>query len=120
MKKSVFVSLLAMCLFGLKASAQTNKTKDTIPVFSIADSASYTGNYKYEGLPFQYMEVSVKDGRLTFAGGEYNGFLNPVKDKKDVFDADGAALFTFSRNSNGKVTDLRIDYQGQSYIGKRE
>jgi hypothetical protein len=120
MKKTILVSLFAVCLFALKASAQTNQPKDSIPVFSIADSASYTGNYKYEGLPFQYMEISVKDGKLAFVGGEYNGFLNPMKDKKDAFDADGAALFTFLRNREGKVAELQINYQGQTYLGKRE
>ncbi len=87
---------------------------------SIVDSAIYTGKYKYEGLPFQYMEISVKDGKLIFSGGEYNGSLNPIKEKKDAFDADGLALFTFFRNSEGKVAELQIDYQGQSYLGKRE
>ncbi|MDB5206263.1 MAG: hypothetical protein JWR72_1338 [Flavisolibacter sp.] len=120
MKKTILVSVFAVCLFALKTSAQTNKPKDTIPVFSIADSASYTGNYKYEGLPFQYMEISVKDGKLAFSGGEYNGTLNPIKDKKDAFDADGAALFTFLRHSEGKVAELQINYQGQTYLGKRE
>lgn len=120
MKKTLFLSLFAFCLVTFEASAQTS-TPATKPVFEIADSATFVGKYKYEGLPFEYMTVSVKEGKLYFFGGEYSGFLSPLKDKKDVFDAaNGEALFTFVRNSENKVTDLQIDYQGQSFMGKRE
>ena len=118
MKKIIIVTLFSVCLFSFKASAQASK--DSIPVFSIADSATFTGKYKYEGMPFEYMEVSVKDGKLYFEGGEYSGVLQPVKDKKDAFDANGEAVFTFLRNNENKVAQLKIDYQGQSYLGKRE
>ena len=120
MKKTIFLSLLALCLVAVKASAQTSPPSGSGPVFEISDSATYVGKYKYEGLPFDYMTVSVKDGKLYYFGGEYSGFLTPVKDKKDVFDANGEALFTFHRNSDKKVVDLQIDYQGQSFMGKRE
>lgn len=120
MKKTLFLSILALCLVAVEASAQTSNPT-TKPVFEIADSATFVGKYKYEGLPFEYMTVSVKEGKLYFFGGEYSGFLSPLKDKKDVFDAaNGEALFTFVRNSEDKVTDLQIDYQGQSFMGKRE
>jgi hypothetical protein len=118
MNKIIIVTLFSLGVFASKASAQTSK--DSIPVFSIADSASFTGKYKYEGLPFEYMEVSVKDGKLFYSGGEYSGNLIPVKDKKDAFDANGEAVFTFLRNKENKVAELKIDYQGQSYLGKRE
>ena len=120
MKKTFFLSLFALCLLAINASAQTSGPSGSGPVFEISDSASYVGKYKYEGLPFEYMTVTTKDGKLYYFGGEYAGFLIPVKDKKDVFDANGEALFTFRRNSENKVADLQIDYQGQSYLGKRE
>ncbi|NTS40297.1 hypothetical protein HRG84_05210 [Flavisolibacter sp. BT320] len=121
MKKTVLLALLAICLGTLDAAAQTSTPSSSGPVFEISDSATYIGKYKYEGLPFDYMTVSVKEGKLYFFGGEYSGFLTPVKDKKDVFDAaNGEALFTFRRNSENKVTDLQIDYQGDSFTGKRE
>lgn len=121
MKKTIFLSLFALCLLAVNASAQTSNPSDSKPVFEISDSVTYIGKYKYEGLPFDYMTVSVKEGKLYFSGGEYAGFLAPLKDKKDVFDAaNGEALFTFIRNSENKVVDLQIDYQGQSYTGKRE
>jgi cytochrome c len=121
MKKTILLSLFALCLFASNASAQTTATTDTASAFSIADSASFTGKYLYEGLPFEHMEVSVKDGKLAFMGGDYNGILEPIKGKKDTFDAaDGAAIFTFLRNAENKIAELRIEYQGQSFVGKRE
>lgn len=120
MKKTVLFSLIMFSLCALKASAQTAPPKDSIPEFSIADSASYTGKYKYEGLPFEYMEVGVKEGKLAYSGGEYKGFLTPVQGKKDVFDANGVALITFLRNGEGKVGEMQIDHDGQIFVGKRE
>ncbi len=118
MKKKIIVSLFTLCVFALKASAQTSK--DTIPVFSIADSVSFTGKYAYEDLPFKYMEINVKNGKLYYSGGEYSGSLDPVKNEKDTIDAGGVALFTFLRNNENNIAELKIDYQGQSYLGKRE
>ena len=124
MRKTIFLSLLSICLFVLKASAQdtaqSTKPTDSIPVFSIADSSIFTGKYKYEGLPFEYMEISVKDGKLFYSGGEYNGPLDDIKNKKDAFDASGQAIFTFLRNDDNEVTTLQIDYQGQTFTGTKE
>jgi hypothetical protein len=120
MKKTILFSLLAVCLCAFGASAQTTGPKDTATVFSIADSASFTGKYLYEGLPFEHMEISVKDGKLAYSGGEYNGVLEPIKGKKDAFDAGGVAFFTFLRNPENKVAELRIEYQGDAFVGKRE
>jgi len=121
MKKIFLVFTFAMALFALKATAQTTGTgQDTASVFNIADSSTFVGKYRYEGLPFEYMTVSVQDGKLYYSGGEYSGTLEPVKDKKDTFDANGEAIFTFVRDAENKVTQMRIDYQGQSYMGERE
>ena len=120
MKKTILLAVFTVCLFALKSSAQTSKPTDSIPVFSISDSSSFTGKYKYDNLPFEYMEISVKDGKLYYSGGEYSGYLEPLKDKKDAFDANGQALFTFLRDGEKKVGELQIDYQGQTYVGKRE
>jgi len=129
MRKTIFISLFSVCLFTLKVSAQDTTPTDSIPAysiadsiaaFSIADSAAFTGKYKYEGLPFEYMEISVKDGKLFYSGGEYNGPLDDIKNKKDAFDANGHAIFTFLRNDDNEVTTLQIDYQGQTFTGTKE
>ncbi|MGN6212702.1 hypothetical protein [Parafilimonas sp.] len=122
MKKTIFIPLLGICFFTLSVSAQNSaaETISSTPAFSIADSSTFTGKYKYEGLPFEYMEISVKDDKLYYSGGEYNGPLDAISDKKDAFDASGAATFTFIRDSDNKVTTLQIDYQGQTYTGSKE
>ncbi len=120
MRKTIFILLFGISFFSLKTSAQNIKPTDSIPAFSIADSTTFTGKYKYENLPFEYMEISVKDGKLFYSGGEYNGSLNNIKDKKDAFDATGIAVFTFKRNDDNDVTELQIDYQGQIFSGTKE
>ena len=120
MKKLIFIFFLSAGLVSLKANAQSATTPEIKTQFSIADSASFKGKYKFEGLPFEYIEVTVQDNKLHFVGGEYNGFLTPISDKKDSFDIDGQALFTFGRNIENNIVELKVDYQGQSYVGKKE
>ena len=119
MKKLIFGFFITAVLFSTQAYSQTT-TPETRTQFSIADSTSFKGKYKFEGLPFEYVEVSVQDNKLYFVGGEYKGALIPINDKKDAFDVNGEAVFTFSRNNENKITELKIDYQGQSYQGKKE
>jgi len=120
MKKVFVCAALLMGLFTTSISAQSGRPPEPTQRFSISDSADFLGKYKYEGLPFEYMTISVKDGKLSYSGGEYNGFLDPLKDKKDVFDAGGVAVFTFTRDAGNKVKELLIDYQGQTHTGKKE
>ena len=120
MKKLIFILALTTGFLAAQAYSQTTTTSETKTQFSIADSAAFKRKYKYEGLPFEYVEVSVQDNKLYFVGGEYNGALIPIHNKKDAFDVNGEAVFTFSRNTENKIIELKIDYQGQSYLGKKE
>ncbi len=118
-KKSVFLLLCVVALFSLNAGAQATQTPETKSTFSISDSTAFKGKYKFEGLPFEYVDLSVRDNKLFFVGGEYNGPLEP-SDKKDAFNVNGEAVFSFSRNAENKITELKIDYNGQSFVGKKE
>lgn len=120
MKKLFFIFCCLTTFFSLHAGAQATPAPDTKTNFSIADSVAFKGKYKFEGLPFEYVELSVQDNKLYFVGGEYNGPLVPVNDKKDVFNVNGEAVFTFNRNAENKITELKIDYNGQSFVGKKE
>lgn len=120
MNKSIILSLLLAVVFATTASAQSPERPDSTKNLPPADSVSYVGKYKYEGMPFEFMDITMKDGKLNFSGGEYSGPLNPVKDKKDVFDANGAAIFSFVRDADGKVGALSIDYNGQTFSGKKQ
>ena len=72
-------------------------------------------------MPFDYVEVIIKESKLYFFAGEYQGNLEPLKDKKDSFDALGQAVFSLGRNTDGTdVEGLKIDYNGQVIEGKKE
>ena len=120
MKKSMIVLFLSAFIISSDAHSQASPGSETKWQFSIADSASYTGKYRFEGLPFEFIEVTVQENKLHFVGGEYNGFLVPTNDKKDAFDVNSEAVFTFKRNPENKVTGLKVDYNGQSFEGKKE
>jgi hypothetical protein len=119
MKKFIIALFFTTGFIFLKASAQSNNDS-TKWQFSIADSASYKGKYMFEGLPFEYMEVTVQEGQLYFTGGEYKGFLIPMADKKESFDVNGQAIFSFTCNNENKIIELKVDYQGQTFQGKKE
>ena len=121
MKRMIVLLLVSFSIIVTEASAQASAPPEAASSFAVVDTAAFKGKYKFENLPFEYIEVSVEQGKLFFVGGEYNGFLEPVKDKKDVFDVgDGVATFTFGRNKENKIETLKVDYDGQSFEGKKE
>jgi hypothetical protein len=120
MKKLLIILFLSIGFIGSKAHSQSTPASETKPQFSIADSASFKGKYKFEGTPFEFIEISVQDAKLYFVGGEYNGFLIPLTDKKDAFNVNDQAVFTFGRDNANKITELKVDYQGQIFSGKKE
>ena len=120
MKKIVFVLAASFGLMAANASPVKAAPAPFVKLIRIANNADYVGKFKYEGLPFEHMEVSIREEKLYFAGGEYSGLLTPLDGKPDVFDANGQAVFTFLRNTEKKVTELQIDYQGQTFVGRKE
>jgi hypothetical protein len=119
MKKLALILFLAIGLVSNQAHSQSTPSQTT-PQFTIADSASFKGKYKFEGMPFEFIEITVRDKKLYFEGGEYNGFLVPLTDKKDAFNVNDQAVFTFGRDNGSKITELKVDYQGQLFAGKKE
>src|SRR5688572_19261436 len=120
MKKLIILLFSAVGFVSFQAHSQSTPASETKSQFLIADSASFKGKYKFENLPFEYIEISVRENKLYFIGGEYNGFLVPLTDKKNVFNVNDQAVFTFGRDSENKITELKVDYQGQIFIGKKE
>lgn len=122
MKKLLLLVVIGLFVVSFDASAQTPTPPDTSAWFKVSDTALYKGKYKIEGAPFDFLEVVVRESKLYFlAGGQYEGFLEPIKDKKDAFDVMGQAIFTFSRNADGSdMEGLKIDYSGMVLEGKKE
>jgi hypothetical protein len=121
MQKFVFSFLLGLLAF-CGASAQTTTT--TTPATAVADTVAlkeYAGKYKFEGLPFEYIEFSLKDGVLNVQAGDQGGPMVQNKEVPEKFDAaDGQAKITFVRNEEKKVVRVSIDYQGMMLEGKKE
>ena len=122
MKKLLLLVVIVLFVISFDASAQTPTPPDTSAWFKVSDTALYKGKYKIEGAPFEFLEVVVRESKLYFlAGGQYEGFLEPIKDKKEAFDVMGQAVFTFTRNADGTdVEAMKIDYNGMVMEGKKE
>ncbi len=91
------------------ASAPTTQT----------DLNDYVGKYKMQGLPFDYIEVSQKDGKLMMEAGGQGGQIAKT-DTPDKFDADGKALLFFIRGDDKKVKTLKMEAMGFTFEGKKE
>ena len=82
------------------------------------DLNDYAGKYKMTGLPFPFVEVSVKDGKVMMQAGEQGGEIKPAGE--DKFDADGKATILFIRDEKKKVTKLKMEAMGFSFDGVKE
>jgi len=122
MKSFVFVLACALSVSTLYAAPATGTATIKTPVYQ-ADSVDlnqYVGKYKFEGLPFEFVTIAVKDGQLTIDTGSEAGAMTPVKNTPDAFDAAGRATLTFKRDDTKKVTGVTLDAQGMSFEGKKE
>lgn len=84
----------------------------------VADLNAYAGKYKMTGLPFPYIEVTVKEGKLIMDAGGNVGEIKPTAEA-DKFDADGKATIFFIREGE-KVGKLKMDAMGFSFEGVKE
>jgi cytochrome c len=80
---------------------------------------AYAGKYKFTGLPFEFIKISVEDGALMSDNGGQKGALKATV-TADRFDANGQAMFQFVRDGDGKVTGMKLEAMGMSFEGKRE
>jgi cytochrome c len=80
----------------------------------------YVGKYKMSGLPFDYIEVINKEGKVwSKAGNGQEGELT-VTGKPDRFDAGGQAIIVFVRDEKSKVIGMKVEAMGMSFEGKKE
>ncbi|PRY39254.1 uncharacterized protein DUF3471 [Spirosoma oryzae] len=122
MKTLVFTLACTLSLSTLYAASTPAPAEATVQV-AVADSVDlnqYVGKYKFEGLPFEFVTIAVKDGKLTIDTGSESGAMTAVKDAADTFDAAGRATLKFKRDDTKKVTGVTLDAQGMSFEGKKE
>ena len=91
---------------------------NTTATYTSDELSAFAGKYKMTGLPFPYIEVSVKEGKLNMDAGGQAGPIDPTA-TKDKFDAGGKAVLTFVRES-GKVTKLVMEAMGFKFEGTKE
>lgn len=123
MKKIVLTVACVVSLLAVYAATPTVVSSSVMGQVCRGDSADlnqYVGKYKFEGLPFEYITIGVKDGKLTIDTGSEVGELTPVRDATDKFDASGRATLKFNRDENQKIIGLTLDAQGMSFDGKKE
>ncbi len=83
------------------------------------DLSTYAGKYKMTGLPFEHIDVSVKDGKLHMEAGGQGGEIKAT-DTSDKFDADGKATIYFIRDETAKVSKIKLEAMGMTFEGKKE
>ena len=122
MKKYILTLVGVAVLTATYAAPRAISMPGLTQSISLGDSVNlnqYTGKYKFEGLPFEFVTIGVKDGKLTIDTGSENGVLSPLQDA-DSFDAAGRATLLFTRDADKKVTGLTLKAAGNDYPGKKE
>jgi cytochrome c len=108
-----------MIVFGtqFKMEGETNAVAPAL-TYTTDELSAFTGKYKMTGLPFPYIEMSVKDGKLVMDAGGQAGLVQATS-TKDKFDASGRAMISFVRD-NQKVTKLVMEAMGFKFEGVKE
>lgn len=106
--KKLFVFVLFLCL-PLFITAQNNNLAD------------YVGSYKFEGVPFEKVIVSVEGTTiLAEAEGVGKGEIFASKNKDEFTEPNNEAVLTFHRDGSGQVISLTVKVQGSELKGVKE
>ena len=112
-------SLMVVMGIEFKTDAPASGTAPVVDATPKNDLSAYAGKYKMTGLPFEYIEVSVKDGKVVMNAAGQAGELTPTG-TPDKFDADGKAMIYFTRDESAKVSKIKLDAMGMTFEGKKE
>ena len=93
--------------------------KSTAIVPSTVELNDYAGKYKMTGLPFEFIVITIKDGKVMMDASGQTGELKPTA-IADTYDADGKAIINFIRDEKKVVTKLKMDAMGFSFQGSKE
>jgi cytochrome c len=109
--------------FQTGQSASNNAGSSTTQVAQPVSLSSpqldaYAGKYKMTGLPFDYIEVTPKAGKLYIKAGNNEGELTPGSEA-DEFKGDNNTVFKFGRDADRKVASLTLEVQGMSFKGNK-
>jgi len=82
------------------------------------DLNAYAGKYKMTGLPFEYIVMSVREGKLIMDANGQSGEIKSIG--TDTFDANGQAKITFIRDDGKVVRKLKMEAMGFTFEGAKE
>ena len=71
------------------------------------------------GLPFEYINVTTKDGKVWMEAGDKQGPISATT-TPDKFDGDGKSIIYFIRDAQQKVVQLKLEAMGFNFEGKKE
>ena len=116
--QSLFV--ITGIMYNADVTPSTGASSGAAPAAAPAASKldQYAGKYKMTGLPFESIEISVKEGKLMVMAGTQGGELTPLAEP-DKFDAGGQATFEFVRDGQGKVVSIKLGAMGSSFEGQK-
>ena len=109
--KGTSLMILTNTTFKSESVVATEKTENAN---NSTNLNSYTGKYKMTGLPFDYIVVTVKDGKLMMDANGQIGELKPMP-APDAFDSDGKAKITFLKDEKKVVTKLKLEASGFNF-----
>jgi cytochrome c len=85
---------------------------------SAQELEAYAGKYKMSGLPFEYIEITPKEGKLFMKAGDNEGELTPGSEA-DEFKGDKNSVFKFGRDADKKVTSIALQVQSMTFKGNK-
>ncbi|GEO06372.1 hypothetical protein AAE02nite_40360 [Adhaeribacter aerolatus] len=86
---------------------------------SAKELEAFTGKYKMTGLPFEFIEVTFKDGALRMNAGGNEGDLTPAA-AAGVFSGANDSVISFGRNADQKISTLSLKVQGMNFEGIKQ
>jgi cytochrome c len=98
-------------------SASSSVAGDVVSA-SATDINLYAGKYKMTGLPFEYIVITTKDGKVIMDANGQAGELKQIG--SDTFDADGKAKIIFVKDDKNTVTKLKMEAMGFNFEGDKE
>ncbi|AYB35798.1 carbohydrate-binding protein [Chryseolinea soli] len=112
-------ALMVVMNTTFKSENSPSETKRASTESSTVELNDYAGKYKMTGLPFEFIVITIKDGKVMMDASGQIGELKPTV-MADTYDADGKATINFIRDEKNAVNKLKMDAMGFSFQGSKE
>jgi cytochrome c len=71
------------------------------------------------GMPFEFLEVSVKDGQLTLDAAGSGGLLKASAAEVDLYLTEDNSTIRFVRDATKKVVKLKAEFMSMPFEGSK-